>query len=161
VRLPAAPFIRTTLTVFAGGLMLATTALVRAVRIAPVDVAPAAADTSLAHSVGVPPVPGVDIDAVGNNDIFQPDRSAMPARYRMPGDRADDSGPRVEPEKPTVLGTVIASEGVSYATCQMPGGRPTIVHVGETIGGYTALSIERNKVVFKAPSGGRVEIAPL
>ena len=161
MRLPVAPYFRTAALVCALAIIYTGSALVRAIRIPPVSVPSVPADPTAGGSLTTPPVPSIDIEAVGANDIFQPDRSAMPARYRMPGDAVPDAGAKPEPEKPIVLGTVLSMDGRNYATCQITGGKPVIVHVGDRIGLYTVVSIEKNKVVFKSPSGALIEIAPL
>lgn len=161
-RLPKAPYIRTSLVALLVALVVAVSAFVRAVRITPVDAGPLATDAELVRATSTPPVPGVDLEAVGANDIFQPDRSALPSRYRMPGEAGPQTATAaVEPAKPVVLGTVVATDGEHFATCQLPGERPTIVHVGEKVGEYTVVAIDRLKVVFKTHSGALLEIAAL
>jgi type IV pilus biogenesis protein PilP len=162
MRFPQAPYIRSALGAFTVGIVMTVIAFVRAVYVAPVSVAPLTADPASVSPMLLPAVPGVDIEAVGNNDIFQPDRSSMPVRFRMPGDAPLNYGDaRLEPDKPAVLGTVVATDGQNYATCQLLNGRPTIVHVGDVLGGYKVMSIDRSKVVFKAPSGAQIEVSPL
>jgi hypothetical protein len=162
-RLPRAPYIRTALAALAIALVLTLTAFVRAVRIAPVEESASANNAALVRATSTPPVPEIDIEAVGANDIFQPDRSALPHRYRMPGDPdpAGPAAPAAEPAKPTVLGTVLSTDGAHFATCQLPGGRPTLVHVGDRLGDYTVVAIERGKVVFKTASGAKIEVAAI
>ena len=161
-RLPNAPFIRTSILALIIAIVVAVSSFVRAVRIPPVEAAPTTANAELVRATSTPPVPGVDVDAVGQNDIFQPDRRGLPSRYRMPG----ESGPTTaatgpEPAKPIVLGTVIATDGGHFATCQLPGGRPTIVHVGDRLGEYTVVAIERNKVVFKTAGRALLDVAAI
>ena len=103
-RLPKAPFIRTSLLALIVSMGLAISAFVRAVRIPPVEAAPTTTDAELVRATSTPPVPGVDVEAVGENDIFQPDRRGLPSRYRMPG----ESGPMTaaagpEPAKDVVF----------------------------------------------------------
>ena len=161
-RLPKAPLIRTALVAFAFAFVLMVSAFVRAVRIPPVEAAPMVASGSLVRAAMPPSTPIIDIDAVGANDIFQPDRTALPSRYRMPGESGPEQpGTKVEPDKPIVLGTVIATDGQHFATCQLPGGKPMIVRVGDGVGLYTVVAIERTKVVFRTPKGALIEIPPL
>lgn len=138
--------------------VLMVTSAVRAIRVAPVEASENLAGTSLARATSTPPAPEIDLEAVGANDIFQPDRNPLPYRYRMPGESAPDNTAIPEPAKPVVLGTVIATDGSHFATCQMPGGRPTIVRVGDKIGDYTVMTIDRNKVVFKNAAGRLIEV---
>jgi hypothetical protein len=161
-RLPKAPYIKTSVAALIVALVIAVSAFVRAVRIAPVEAGPPATDAELVRATSTPTVPGVDIEAVGANDIFQSDRKAPPSRYRMPGESGPESpAATAESPKPVVLGTVVSTDGQHFATCQLPGERPTIVHVGEKLGAYTVVSIDRLKVVFKTHSGALLEIAAL
>jgi hypothetical protein len=161
-RLPKAPYIKTSIAAVIVALVMVVSAFVRAVRIAPVDAGPTATATELVRATSTPPVPGVDIEAVSANDIFQPDRSALPSRYRMPGESGPESAvASVDSTKPVVLGTVVSTDGQHFATCQLAGGRPTIVHVGDKFGEYTVVAIDRLKVVFKTRSGALLEIAAL
>lgn len=157
-RIPNAPFIRAALaTVLVSAAVMLTT-LVRAIRVTPVEASENIATAALSRSTATPPVPQIDLDAVGANGLFQPDRSALPYRYRMPGETAPDETPVVEPARPVVLGTVLATDGAHFASVQMPGGRPTTLRVGDQIGGYTIVGIERNKVAFKNAAGTLMEI---
>jgi hypothetical protein len=157
-RLPQAPFIRTAIGLAAITFALFITSLVRAVRITPVEAATSIASTELARVTSTPPAPSIDLEAVGANGIFQPDRNALPYRYRMPGESAPNDAGAPEPIKPVVLGTVLATDGSHFATCQMPGGRPTVVRVGDKLGEYTVLAIDRDKVAFKNAAGRTIEI---
>jgi type IV pilus biogenesis protein PilP len=161
-RIPRAPYIRTALTACAIAFVFTVMALVRAVRITPVEASEAPATAGVVRGLALPPVPDIDVQAVADNDIFQPDRTALPERYRMPGDAVPTvAGPAPEIPKPMVLGTVLSTDGSHFATCQLPGGRPTVVHVGDRLGDYTVAAIERDKVVFKTPSGARLEITAI
>jgi hypothetical protein len=157
-RLPQAPWIRTASVIALASFALFVASLVRALRVAPVQASENVAATVLTRSTATPPVPEIDLEAVGANGIFQPDRNALPYRYRMPGESAPSNAVIPEPAKPVVLGTVIATDGGHFATCQLPGGRPTVVRVGDKLGEYTVMTIERNKVVFKNAAGTLMEI---
>lgn len=157
-RLPQAPLIRAALVTFAIAFGLLAVSLVRALRITPVEAATTIATTELVRVTSPPPAPSIDLEAVGANGIFQPDRTALPYRYRMPGDAAPNDASVPEPIKPVVLGTVLATDGSHFATCQLPGGRPTVVRVGDKLGEYTIVAIDRDKVAFKNAAGKIVEI---
>jgi hypothetical protein len=157
-RLPQAPLIRTGLVFVAVAFILFAASLVRAIRITPVEAATNATRTELARITSTPPAPDIDLDAIGANGIFQPDRTALPYRYRMPGEPAPNDAGAPEPIKPVVLGTVLSTDGSHFATCQLPGGRPTVVHVGDKLGEYTVLSIDRDKVAFKNAAGQTIVI---
>jgi len=158
--LPKAPYIRTSLVALIVAVVVVASAFARAVRITAVVAGPVASDAELVRATSTPPLPDIDIEAVGANDIFQPDRTAMPSRFRMPGESGPESvAPSQEPARPVVLGTVVSTTGEHFATCQLPGGRPTIVHVGERFGDYTVVAIQPLGVVFKTASGSLLEIS--
>ena len=157
-KLPQAPFIRTAIVTLALASVLLIASLVRAIRITPVEAAESTTSAELARVTTPPPAPEIDLDAVGANGIFQPDRTALPYRYRMPGEPAPNDAGAPEPIKPVVLGTVLATDGSHFATCQLPGGRPTVVRVGDKLGEYTVTAIERDKVTFKNAAGRTIEI---
>jgi len=157
-RLPQAPFIRTSIATLAIAAVLFVVSLARAIRITPVEAAPAQASSELVRSNATVPPPDIDLGAIGANGIFQPDRTALPYRYRMPGDPSPNDSGAPDPLKPIVLGTVLATDGSHFATCQLPGGRPTVLRVGDKMGEYTVTAIEREKVVFKNAAGKLVEI---
>jgi type IV pilus biogenesis protein PilP len=158
-RLPRGGYLPAAFVVLAISAGVAVAAAIGAIHIETVEAAPSERVGSLVRSIETAPVPGVDIDAVGGNDIFQPDRTALPSRYRMPGESVthEQSAP-AEPAKPVVLGTVISTDKANFATCQLPGGQPTIVHVGERLGEYTVEAIERDRVVFRTAKGTLLEI---
>lgn len=157
-RLPQAPFIRSAIATGIVAAALFMTSLARAVRIAPVEAAQGSASAELVRVTSTPPAPEIDLGAVGANGIFQPDRTALPYRYRMPGEDAPNDAPGPEPVKPVVLGTVLATDGDHFATVQMPGGKPTVLRVGDKVGEYTVMAIDRGKVAFKNAAGTIIEI---
>jgi hypothetical protein len=99
-----------------------------------------------------------DINAAVENDLFSEDRSAPSAPYRMPGESSPDDTPKVQPVKPIVLGTAVATDGRHFATVQIGDARPTLVHVGDRIGEWVVRSIERGKVAFVSVDGARIEV---
>ena len=94
--------------------------VVRALR---VDALPDVRRTTLASLESISArrrsAPPTDIQAAVENDLFSADRSAPAAPYRMPGEHAPDDKPVVEPMKPIVLGTAVATDGRSFATVQL------------------------------------------
>lgn len=100
-----------------------------------------------------------DIQIAVQNDLFASDRSAPSTPYRMPGDKSPDDKPKVEPQKPVVLGTAVASDGRSFATLKLGEASPMLVHVGDKIGEWNVRSIARGKVVLESTSGVRAELA--
>jgi hypothetical protein len=158
IKLPQAPFIRTALASVTAASVIVLASLVRAVTITPVEAAEKVNNAELVRVTTIPPPPDIDLDAIGANGIFQPDRTAMPYRYRMPGEPAPNDAGAPAPILPVVLGTVLATDSAHFATVQMPGGRPTVLRRNDQIGEYTVQSIERGKVVFKNAAGRLVEI---
>jgi hypothetical protein len=123
------------------------------------DVDAAAATVNIVAGALDAPAPPADVN-VGlavDADLFSPDRKAPAARYRMPGEAAP-AAPEAEPPKPIVLGTALASDGTSFATCQFQSSRLLMVRVGDKVGDYTVKLIERGRVVFATPAGKTFEV---
>jgi hypothetical protein len=102
--------------------------------------------------------PPADIQSAVENDLFSPDRSAPSTPYRMPGEHEASDEPVVEPVKPAVLGTAVATDGRNFATMQLGDERPILVHVGDKIGEWTVKSIGRGKVVLVTAAGARADL---
>jgi len=102
--------------------------------------------------------PPTDVQAAVENDLFSAERSAPAAPYRMPGEHAPDDKPVVEPMKPVVLGTVVATDGRSFATVQLGDARPTLVHVGDKIGEWAVRAIVRGKITLVSAGGTRIDV---
>ena len=102
--------------------------------------------------------PAMDVQAAVENDLFSADRTAPAAPYRMPGEHAPEDKAVVEPMKPIVLGTVVATDGRSFATVQLGDARPTLVHVGDKIGEWAVKAIVRGKVTLVSTSGARIDV---
>jgi hypothetical protein len=104
----------------------------------------------------------VRVRAVVARDPFAPDRQAPLERYRLPQDAEADAelmaAEGEAPAQPRVLGTVVATQGRSFAVCQLPDAAPTVVHVGDRLGDYTVQSISRGRVTFTTAAGGRVVV---
>ena len=120
----------------------------------PMPVTIASLETS-GHSAARAPT---DIAAAVDNDVFSADRSAPSAPYRMPGENAPDATPKVQPPKPVVLGTAVATDGRHFATVQLGDGRPTLVHVGDKIGEWVVRAIERGKITLVSSDGTRIDV---
>jgi hypothetical protein len=132
--------------------------LARALHVPPISAPPITTVASLETMARGPKQAPTDIAATVENDLFASDRSAPSARYRMPGETALDEKPTVEPMKPIVLGTAVATDGRSFATVQLGDGRPTLVQVGGKIGEWVVRAIERGKVVLVSSGGSRIDI---
>lgn len=148
---------RVALAAFVAGIAVTGWTIARALRAEPLpDVAPGAL-ASLESIKRGPITPPTDIEAALDNDLFSPDRTAPAAPYRMPGEQSDDR-PAPEPMKPIVLGTVVATDGRSFATMQLGNDRPTLVHVGDKIGDWLVKTIARGKVTLVSTGGSRVDV---
>jgi hypothetical protein len=101
-----------------------------------------------------PIIAPTDVEAAVDSDIFAADRSAPDVPYRMPGEARPDDKPVAEPMKPTVVGTVVATDGRSFALMQLGNERPVLVHVGDKIGEWSVKVIGRGKVTLVAPTTG-------
>jgi len=149
---------RAALVVLALAVAATTWALVKALR---ADALPNVAATSLASLESIKhgaATPRTDIQAAVDNDLFAADRSAPSAPYRMPGENAPDDKPVIEPMKPIVLGTVVATDGRSFATVQLGDARPTLVHVGDKIGEWAVKAIARGKITLVSSGGARIDV---
>jgi len=113
---------------------------------------------SLESIKGTGAIAAMDVQSAVENDLFSADRTAPEAPYRMPGEHAPDDKPVVEPMKPIVLGTVVATDGRSFATVQLGDARPTLVHVGDKIGEWAVKAIVRGKVTLVSTSGARIDV---
>ncbi|HEY4131826.1 MAG TPA: hypothetical protein VGM50_14500 [Gemmatimonadaceae bacterium] len=101
--------------------------------------------------------PPADIQTAVDNDLFSEDRSAPSESYRMPGETSDDK-PVVEPMKPNVLGTAVATDGRNFATLKLGDSSPQLVRVGDKIGEWVVRGIARGKVVLVSNNGTRAEL---
>jgi hypothetical protein len=132
--------------------------LVNALRSQPLPDAPpttvASLETITSHSVRAP----ADIMTAVDKDLFASDRTAPDEPYRMPGESDGKDKPAVEPMKPIVLGTAVATDGRSFATLQLGDASPTLVHVGDKIGEWVVKAIERGKIVLVSTSGTRADL---
>jgi hypothetical protein len=102
--------------------------------------------------------PPADIMTAVDKDLFAADRTAPDEPYRMPGESDGKDKPTVEPMKPIVLGTAVATDGRSFATLQLGDASPTLVHVGDKIGEWVVKAIERGKIVLVSTSGTRADL---
>ena len=99
----------------------------------------------------------IDVRGIVELNVFSPDRSAPPRRYRLTG-WDEEAAPEAALPQPLVLGTAVSTPESSFAICKVGDGRPTVVRIGDILGGYTVRSIERGHVVFTTPTGERLEI---
>lgn len=135
-----------------------TRTVVHVVRAAPIPDVPTSTSVNVAQLARGPMPPPADIQSAVENDLFSPDRSAPSTPYRMPGERDVSDAPVVEPMKPAVLGTAVATDGRNFATMQLGDERPVLVHVGDKIGEWTVKSIGRGKVVLVTAAGARADL---
>ena len=76
-------------------------------------------------------------------------RGALPEPGEVPARPARPPAP----PQPIVLGTALAADGSSFATCQYQSARLLMVRVGDQVGDYVVKTIERGRVVFTTPAG--------
>jgi hypothetical protein len=138
-------------------LLLAAWTTARALHVNDVAAAPATVSVVPGALDGAPLPASVDVAGAIDVDLFSPDRTAPAVHYRMPGEAAPAAA-APEPAKPTVLGTAIAADGTSFATCQLESSRLLMVRVGDKIGEYTVKTIERGRVVFATAAGKSFEV---
>lgn len=150
--------VRAAFSVLAVAILVTAWTLVNALRVEAIPDAPPATVASLQGIAGDASKKRSDIQNVVDNDLFSADRSAPAAPYRMPGE-ADPAKPAALPEKPLLLGTVVATDNHNLATIQFGVGVPTLVHVGDKVGGWVVKSIERSKIVLVTPTGARVDVS--
>jgi hypothetical protein len=143
------------------GLALLTTGwtAMHALRVEAIPDPPSTAIASLETIRRAPARPKSDVEATVENNVFSIDRSAPVTPYRMPGE-PDPSAVRavVQPEKPLVLGTAIATDGRHFATVQLGNGSPMLVRIGDKVGEWTVRAIERGKIVLVSTNGIRAEV---
>jgi hypothetical protein len=133
--------------------------LANALRAEALPVLPPATLASIESIKRGPIVAPTDVEAAVDNDIFAVDRSAPDVPYRMPGESRPDDKPVAEPMRPTVVGTVVATDGRSFAMMQLGNERPTLVHVGDKIGEWSVKAIGRGKVTLVgSATGARVDV---
>jgi len=134
--------------------------LVDALRVEAIPELPSASVASLQGGAHAPQKRArADIATIVDNDLFSPDRSAPAAPYRMPGEPDPNDKPAAMPEKPVLLGTGVATDHHNFATVQLGGDRPTLVHVGDKIGPWVVKAIERGKIVLTTAGGTRVDVS--
>jgi len=124
----------------------------------PISDPPSTTIASLETIRRTPSRPKSDVEATVDNNVFSIDRTAPAAPYRMPGEPDPSARPVVQPEKPLVLGTAVATDGRHFATVQMRDGSPMIVRIGDKVGEWTVRSIERGKIVLVSTNGFRAEV---
>jgi hypothetical protein len=133
--------------------------IVDATRAAPVPMALHTTIARVDQTARAPLPPPADIQSAVEGDLFSPDRSAPSAPYRMPGERDQTEAPAVEPMKPQVLGTVVATDGRSFATVQLGDDSPVLVHVGDKVGEWIVKAIGRGKLTVVTAGGVRADLS--
>jgi len=154
----SAPGMRVAIGVLVISVALVTWTLAQALRSQPLPDTPPTTVASLemiTHGSARPPA---DIEMAVDKDLFAADRSAPDAPYRMPGESDGKEKSTVEPMKPIVLGTAVATDGRSFATLQLGDASPTIVRVGDKIGEWVVKAIERGKIVLVSTAGTRADL---
>ena len=133
--------------------------LANALRAAPLPSLPPASVASIETIKRGPIVDPTDVESAVDSDIFAVDRTAPDVPYRMPGEARPDDKPVAEPMKPNVIGTVVATDGRSFALMQLGNERPKLVHVGDKIGEWSVKAIGRGTVTIVTPiTGSRLDV---
>jgi hypothetical protein len=149
---------RAAVTALVVALALVLWTLTRALRSEPLPDTPPTIVASL-EAIGKHSTPApADIQTTVDKDLFAADRSAPDAPYRMPGESDGKEKSTVEPMKPVVLGTAVATDGRSFATLQLGDASPALVRVGDKIGEWVVKAIERGKIVLVSTSGTRADL---
>lgn len=115
---------------------------------------------------GLPMLPATDsvVAQLAAHDMFSPYREARAVPDRLAVGRARPGSVEVPSdvdstvELPTVHGTAVDARGESFAMAAVNGGPVIVVRVGEKLGPFTVLSIERAQVLFRAADGRRHRI---
>jgi len=128
-----------------------------ALRGAPMPAAPASTFANADGLASARATPTRDVNDAVERDPFAPDRAAPAQRYRAPGEEPD--APAEAPIVPVVLGTAVADAARSFATVQLGGGNPVILHVGDKIAAYTVSAIARGRVTFRTSSGSPLQVS--
>ena len=150
---------RVALAAFGGSVIAVGWSLANALRAEPLPMPPPATVASLETIKRGPVVAPTDVEAAVDSDIFAADRSAPDVPYRMPGEERPDDKPVAEPMKPNVVGTVVATDGRSFALMQLGNERPKLVHVGDKIGEWSVKAIGRGTVTIVTPiTGSRLDV---
>lgn len=152
------PAMRAAIGALVVAVVLVSWTLINALRREPLPDAPPTTLASLETITNHSARPPADITTAVEKDLFAPDRSPPDAPYRMPGESDGKEKPTVEPMKPIVLGTAVATDGRSFATLQLGDGSPTLVHVGDKIGEWVVKAIERGRIVLVSTSGTRADL---
>src|SRR5438045_530582 len=137
-----APAMRAALAALAISAALLLWTLVRALRANPLPPAVVAQVASADAMKRGNARPIANVEGAVENDLFAADRSAPATPYRMPGEADPNAKARVEPMKPFVLGTAVATDGHHFATLQLGDAAPKLVRVGDKIGEWVVKSIE-------------------
>jgi hypothetical protein len=153
------PVVRVSAAVLVAALAVAARSIVDATRAAPIPTAPHTTIASIDQTARAPLPPPADIQSAVEGDVFSPDRTAPSAPYRMPGERDRSEAPAVEPIKPQVLGTVVATDGRSFATVQLGDDSPVLVRVGDKVGEWIVKAIGRGKLTVVTVGGVRADLS--
>ena len=151
---------RTSQLVCAGAALFMIVNVWRAVSPSPVIVADAVELSAVASATrGVATSDG-DIATAISGDVFAPDRTAPTIPYRIARVTAGVA-PAVFVQPVVVIGTVINTNGRSFAMCQLGADVPRVVYVGQRIGTLTLVSVGQGSAVFTNQTGARVVINAL
>ena len=132
----------------------------RAVAPSPVAIAEAPELSAGAPAMRAVATSDGDIAATISADLFAPDRTAPTIPYRIARVTAGVAPP-VFVQPVVVIGTVINTNGRSFAMCQVGAEAPRVVYVGQRIGTLKLVSVGQGSAVFTNETGARVVINAL
>lgn len=116
--------------------------------------------TAVAVSAPVSGYPLPRLLAAIEKDPFHPGRQRPAQRFRLPTDRTAIAIRRPDQQPAAVairlVGTAVTPDGGGFAMCQLQGGTPRIVRLGEQVGGWTLKKVAPGSAEFATPKGSVV-----
>ena len=109
-----------------------------------------------------------EIDRLVERDLFSAERRAPAIPFRVVSRNSTSSATEASgaladanddaPELPTVHGTAVDASGSGFAMATLSGGPTVVIRVGDLLGPYRVLSIERARVLFRDAAGLRYTV---
>lgn len=109
-----------------------------------------------------------EIDRLVERDLFSAERRAPAVPFRVVSRNSSSSATEAAsaladadgdaPELPTVHGTAVDASGSGFAMATLSGGPTVVIRVGDLLGPYRVLSIERARVLFRDAAGLRYTV---
>ncbi|GAB1342074.1 GspMb/PilO family protein [Gemmatimonas sp.] len=109
-----------------------------------------------------------EIDRLVERDLFSAERRAPTEPFRIASRHSAPSAEDVSSalsdaddgagELPTILGTAVDASGSGFAMATLSGGPVVVIRVGDVLGPYRVLTIERARVQFRNAAGQRYTV---